>query len=83
MGNTAGRARLLSVLGALVGVLGVAFVVPHAGDALTAVDLADWCRERLAGFKVPKRFEVVAEIPLLPIGKVDKPALRALARSAG
>ena len=76
-------AAVVGVHDEVYGEVGVAFVVPHADDALTAVDLTEWCRARLAGFKVPKRFEVVAEIPLLPIGKVDKPALRALARSAG
>ena len=32
-------------------------------------------RERLAGFKVPKAFHVVLELPLGPTGKVDRTAL--------
>jgi len=35
-----------------------------------------WCRERLANYKVPKVFEITAEMPRLPIGKIDKQALR-------
>jgi len=42
-------------------------------------ELREWCKSRVAGYKVPKRFEVRDELPLLPIGKVDKQALKALA----
>jgi acyl-CoA synthetase (AMP-forming)/AMP-acid ligase II len=40
-------------------------------DALLA-----WCRERVANYKAPKRLEVLPAMPLLPIGKIDKSALR-------
>lgn len=36
-------------------------------------------RERLANYKIPKRILVLEDLPRLPIGKVDKQALRALA----
>lgn len=39
-------------------------------------ELRAWCKERLAGYKVPKTFETRDDLPLLPIGKVDKQALR-------
>jgi len=75
-------------LAAIVGVpdekygeVGVAFVVRNPGSAVTAEELTDWCKARVAGYKVPKRFEVRDELPLLPIGKVDKQALKALARA--
>jgi len=38
-------------------------------------DLVKWCRERLANYKIPKHFHRLAALPLLPIGKIDKPAL--------
>jgi non-ribosomal peptide synthetase component E (peptide arylation enzyme) len=41
------------------------------------------CRERLADYKRPKRTLVLAALPLLPIGKVDRQALRALATQPG
>ena len=57
--------------------VGVAFVEPSG--AITADALAAWCRDRLANYKVPKRFELVDALPLLPIGKVDRAALRRMA----
>jgi acyl-CoA synthetase (AMP-forming)/AMP-acid ligase II len=36
----------------------------------SAADLQAWCRERLAEFKVPQRFEFVAELPQTASGKV-------------
>lgn len=38
--------------------------------------LTAYCRERLAGFKVPRVYEFVAELPRLPTGKLNKRALR-------
>jgi acyl-CoA synthetase (AMP-forming)/AMP-acid ligase II len=43
---------------------------------VTVEELRAWCKERLAGYKVPKSFHVRDEVPLLPIGKVDKQALK-------
>ncbi|MCX5768390.1 MAG: class I adenylate-forming enzyme family protein [Gemmatimonadetes bacterium] len=50
--------------------VGVAFVVGRG--ALTADALEKHCREHLANYKIPKRFVLCSELPLLPIGKVDK-----------
>ncbi len=60
--------------------VGVAYVMLNA--AAEPGDLAEWCRARLANYKVPKRFFVEPELPLLPIGKVDKVALRERAARA-
>jgi len=38
--------------------------------------IADYCRRNLAPYKVPKIIELVDEIPMTPVGKVDKKALR-------
>ena len=54
--------------------VGVAFVVPRV--PIAADDLERYCRERLANYKIPKQFVMCEELPLLPIGKVDKVALR-------
>ena len=35
-----------------------------------------WCRERLAGYKVPKTVDVVSELPRNPTGKILKRELR-------
>ena len=58
------------------GEVGHAFVEPKPGASLDAAELDEWCRERLANYKTPKRFEVRAELPRLPIGKIDKQALK-------
>ena len=51
------------------------------GAVVDAPALDAWCRGRLANYKVPKTFEVMEELPRLPIGKIDKQALgRELAR---
>jgi acyl-CoA synthetase (AMP-forming)/AMP-acid ligase II len=39
--------------------------------------LQDGVRERLARYKVPRRLVLVAELPVLASGKVDKKRLRA------
>jgi acyl-CoA synthetase (AMP-forming)/AMP-acid ligase II len=56
------------------GEIGHAFVV--ADGPVTADELDTLAREKLANYKVPKRIHVEAELPKLPIGKVDKSALR-------
>lgn len=68
-------------LAAVVGVpdplwqeVGVAFVATTG--AVTAKELAAWCRGRLANYKAPKRYVISENLPLLPIGKVDKTLLK-------
>ncbi|MCX7172659.1 MAG: class I adenylate-forming enzyme family protein [Proteobacteria bacterium] len=59
----------------LYGEIGIAFVVPNQPvPAPTMLD--SHCRDHLANYKIPKRFIMVDELPMLPIGKVDKVALR-------
>ncbi len=57
----------------------VAFVVPRAQGAAAAGELERHCRERLAGYKVPKRFLHAGALPRNAGGKVLKNELRALA----
>jgi acyl-CoA synthetase (AMP-forming)/AMP-acid ligase II len=53
-----------------------AFVVPRA-DGVTPDDaeLVEWCRERLAHFKVPERWIFVDALPRNPAGKLVRRAL--------
>jgi acyl-CoA synthetase (AMP-forming)/AMP-acid ligase II len=60
--------------------VGIAYVI--ATGAVTAHDLRLWCSQRLANYKVPKQIILKSELPLLPIGKIDKLALKSLAISA-
>lgn len=53
-----------------------AAVVPrHPGSPPAPDDLTAWCRARLAGFKVPRRWAIVADLPRTPSGKVATAAL--------
>ena len=56
----------------------VAAVELHDGAVVSAETLAVFCRERLAGYKVPARFvfRKSDEFPRTPTGKVQKPRLR-------
>ncbi|WP_109808855.1 class I adenylate-forming enzyme family protein [Sphingosinithalassobacter portus] len=58
--------------------VGVAFIIADAN--VTQADILAHCRTRLANYKLPKRIELRSALPLLPIGKVDKVALRREAR---
>jgi acyl-CoA synthetase (AMP-forming)/AMP-acid ligase II len=51
-------------------------VLKPARDTLDPADVEAWTRERLAPFKVPKRFVVVDELPQTAMGKVQKFLLR-------
>jgi len=55
-----------------------AAVVLKENAALDIAALRDWCRERLSVYKIPQRMLVVAELPRNAMGKVTKPAVRAL-----
>lgn len=54
--------------------IGVAYIVLNRPVA--EEELAAHCRAALANYKIPKRFEIVDTMPLLPIGKVDKVSLK-------
>lgn len=59
-----------------MGEVGCAFVVLRPGHEATAEDIIAWCRERMANYKVPRRVELVTELPLNATGKVLKYELR-------
>jgi acyl-CoA synthetase (AMP-forming)/AMP-acid ligase II len=51
-------------------------IVVTDGSDVTAADLIDHCRTRLAGYKCPKRIDFVAELPRTATGKLQKFKLR-------
>lgn len=53
-----------------------AFVVPAPGAAVDEAALRAAVRDRLAGYKVPRTVHVVDSVPLSPVGKVLRRALR-------
>ncbi|MCK8672794.1 FadD3 family acyl-CoA ligase [Rhodococcus sp. HM1] len=59
-----------------MGEVGRAFVVPLADADLTEDAVITFCKERLAGFKVPRSVRFVESLPRNPSGKVLKNVLR-------
>ena len=59
-----------------------AYVVIQEGESITEEALLDFCRERLARFKVPKHVLLIDELPRTPSGKVLKRHLRTHAEEA-
>ncbi len=53
-----------------------AAVVPAAGRTLEPKNLEDYCRHRLAAYKVPRRFLVTPELPRNSVGKILRRSLR-------
>jgi acyl-CoA synthetase (AMP-forming)/AMP-acid ligase II len=55
----------------------LAFVVPKPGMALSLEDMIEFCRDQIAGYKIPRQLQVVDELPRNPSGKILKKILRA------
>ncbi len=62
---------------AVMGEVPVAFVVPYPDADLTSDTVIDHCRAHLTRAKVPVHVEITPELPKNPVGKIDKPGLRA------
>ncbi len=60
-----------------MGEVGLAFCVARAGSLLDPDEVMAWSRERMANYKVPRRVEVLDELPINATGKVVKDQLRA------
>jgi long-chain acyl-CoA synthetase len=56
----------------------VAFVSMHAGHEATADELIEFAKKRLGKYKYPREVNILPSVPLTPVGKVDRKALRAL-----
>ncbi|RLQ21626.1 long-chain-fatty-acid--CoA ligase [Seongchinamella sediminis] len=54
----------------------LAFVVVEPGAALALDDMVDFCRDKIAGYKIPRQLQLVDELPRNPSGKILKKVLR-------
>ena len=59
------------------GEVGLMIVALKPGQQATHRQLLDFCRGRLAKYKIPKRVEFISSLPYSPYGKVIKAELRA------
>ncbi|MEX2267091.1 MAG: AMP-binding protein [Acidimicrobiia bacterium] len=78
-----GRVAVVGIPDAVLGEVGVAFVVPADNTAPGAVDadaLRAWCLDRIADYKAPDRVVVVDALPVTAMLKVDKAALVEMAQ---
>jgi long-chain acyl-CoA synthetase len=71
------EAAVVGVAHAELGEEIAAFVVLRGGADATAEDLISYCRERLAGYKYPRRVRLVGALPRSATGKVLKAKLAA------
>ena len=53
-----------------------AIVVMRDGEGAEAEELIDFCRQKLAGYKIPRSVDTIAELPRNASGKVLKKDLR-------
>ena len=72
------RAAVIGVPDPVFGEVGWAFIVPRGPQAPTLVELRAFVGAELASFKRPDGLTVLLELPLTPMFKIDKRALRAL-----
>jgi 2,3-dihydroxybenzoate-AMP ligase len=62
----------------VLGEKGCVFVLPKGNQSLTLEDLIEFLKNKrhIAVFKLPERLELVTELPMTKVGKVDKKELR-------
>ena len=77
--HTHPKVKQVTVLGVPddeLGEAGVAFVELKAGEAATGQEIADFCKGRLANFKIPRYVLFTKDFPMTTSGKVRRFLLR-------
>jgi fatty-acyl-CoA synthase len=70
------QVKIVGVPDARLGEVGAACVVLNPGARVTATDLTEFCRGKIASFKIPRHVLFVKEFPMTSSGKVQKFRLR-------
>ena len=60
----------------------VAFVSLRPGATVTPSMIVAWAKDRIGGYRYPREVHVLDAVPLTPVGKIDRKALRARLREA-
>lgn len=56
-----------------------AFLILRSGQRTTPEEVRDFCKDKLADYKIPRKVCIVEQLPRGPLGKVLKSALREIA----
>ncbi|MBZ5628446.1 MAG: acyl-CoA synthetase [Acidobacteriia bacterium] len=70
------EAGVIGVPDEIRGQIAKAFVVLKPGEKATAEELIEFCRGRIATYKMPREVEIVAELPRTATGKLLRRVLR-------
>jgi acyl-CoA synthetase (AMP-forming)/AMP-acid ligase II len=74
--SSVAMAAVVGVADALYGEVGHAYLLLNPGASADEAILLAHCRGLLANYKIPKSFFVLSDMPMLPIGKIDKQQLK-------
>ena len=72
-------AQVIGVLSEKYGEEIMAWIKPNEGVTLTEEELRDFCKERIAHYKIPKYWKFVSEFPMTISGKIRKVEMREIA----
>ncbi len=75
------QAAVIGIPDHRLGEVGMAYVVTSV--PVTGQEIIDWSRDQMANYKVPRRVEIIDELPLNATGKVMKESLRGRAATGG
>lgn len=65
------------------GEVGWAYIIPKPGLELSKDEIKEFAYSQMANYKVPRNFIVQSQLPMLPIGKIDKVSLKKIAQEEG
>jgi len=77
--NTHPKIKLSAVIGVpnpISGEKARAYVQLFDGEQMTDVDVVEYCRGKIAGYKIPEEIRFVEKFPLNKMGKIQKKILR-------
>ncbi|MBL4603927.1 MAG: long-chain fatty acid--CoA ligase, partial [Emcibacteraceae bacterium] len=72
---------VIDVADDVYGEVGWAYIIEKPGSDLTPDTIKEFAYSQMANFKVPRKFIISAQLPMLPIGKIDKVNLKKMAQT--